>query len=107
MSEFAERAATLAGRGARGTVIQVLHPHEIDLPAKGRVEFASLEAGERHLLRNVALGQDEYRQRMTDHSEALRTGLARFGWGFVQHRTDAPITPSLTRALALLAAEGA
>jgi uncharacterized protein (DUF58 family) len=107
ISDFAERAATLAGRGAQGAVIQVLHPHEIELPAKGRVEFASIEAGERHLLRNVALGQDEYHQRMTDHSDALRTALARFGWGFVQHRTDAPLTPSLTRALALLAADGA
>ena len=104
VSEFAERAATLAGRGA---AIQVLHPHEIELPAKGRVEFASVEASERHLLRNVELGRDEYRQRMADHSNALGAALGRFGYGFVQHRTDAPLTPALTRALALLAAEGA
>ena len=107
VSDFAERTATLARRGARGVAIQVLHPHEIELPATGRVEFASLEASEQHLLRNVALGQKQYRQRMTDHSEALRTALARFGWGFVQHRTDAPLRSSLTRALALLAADGA
>jgi uncharacterized protein (DUF58 family) len=107
VSNFAERAATLAGRGARGAAIQVLHPHEIELPAKGRVEFASVEASERHLLRNVELGRDEYRQRMADHSAALSAALGRFGWGFVQHRTDTQIAPALTRALGLLAAEGA
>ena len=106
VNELAERAATLAGRGARGAAIQVLHPHEIELPAKGRVEFASIEASERHLLRNVELGRDAYRQRMEDHSKALDAALARFGWGFVQHRTDAPLAPDLARALALLAADG-
>jgi uncharacterized protein (DUF58 family) len=105
-ADLAERAATLAGRGARGAAIQVLHPHEVELPAKGRVEFASVESGESHLLRNVELGRDVYRQRMADHTAALNAALARFGWGFVQHRTDAPLTPTLARALAMLAATG-
>lgn len=105
-SDFAERAASLAGQGARGAAIQVLHPDELDLPAGGRVEFASLEADERHLLRNVDLGRDGYIERMDRHRDDLAAAFASVGWSFIQHRTDSAAAPSLARALSALAAGG-
>lgn len=105
-SDFAERAASLASQGARGAAIQVLHPDELYLPAGGRVEFTSLEANEHHLLRNVDLGRDGYKERMDRHREDLAAAYAAVGWSFFQHRSDTAAAPSLARALSALAAGG-
>lgn len=98
-----DRAAALAGRGARGAVIQTLHGDETALGFDGRVEFRSLERDEFHLLRHVPSGRAAYASRLAAHRRALARGFARLGWSFVTHRTDRPHAPPLLAALAALA----
>jgi len=98
-----ERATALARNGARGAVVQVLHPDEATLDFGGRVEFQSLERDESHLLRHVESGRDRYRTRLEAHRQALVDGLARVGWPLVPHRSDQPHGPALFAALAALA----
>ena len=100
------RAAALAASGARGAAIQVLHGDEAGLDFGGRVEFASIEANESHLLRHVESGRDRYLDQLEAHNAALAAGLARIGWALTRHRTDRPHGPPLIAALAALAAGG-
>lgn len=99
-----ERAEKLAAAGARGAAVQVLHADEATLDFNGRVDFQSMERDESHLLRHVATGRPRYAAKMEAHKNVLTDGFHRIGWSFIQHQTDHPPGPTLTAALANLAA---
>lgn len=98
-----ERAAKLARSGARGFAIQVLHADEAGLGFRGRVEFASIENADTHLLRHVESGRAPYLERLEAHHKALSDGLARVGWPLIMHQTAEAPAPALTMALSALA----
>lgn len=102
--DIIDRAEKLAGAGARGAAVQILHADEAMLNFDGRIDFQSLESAETHLLRHVPTGRPRYAARMEDHRKALAHGFNRIGWSFMQHQTDQPVGPVLTAALASLAA---
>ena len=100
---LARRVEDLARNDARGVAIQTLHPLETDLDLSGRVEFASVEAGDSHLLRQVESGRERYLARLESHRQDLANALGRFGWSLIPHRTDRPHGPALAAAMAALA----
>lgn len=84
-----------ADEGARGHLIHLLDPAEIDLPYEGRVRFIGLEAdGEMETPRAEGL-RDAYARRLAGHRAALRDLARAIGWDVLDHRTDEPPGPTL------------
>lgn len=94
---------TFAARGARGHLMQVLDPAEVDFPYDGRNRFVGTE-GEGHLLvgRAETLG-DGYRRRLGAHFEAIEGAARRLGWTVMRHRTDRPAAGALLSLFLALA----
>lgn len=90
--DIATTLRTLAGRGARGHVVQVLDPAEESLPYSGRIEFtAPSGSGSAAWLVNRAEDiRSAYVDRLLAHREALRTLTRSLGWTFALHHTDTP-----------------
>ena len=93
LSELEEIQATvssLAGRGVRGQMVQILDPAEESLPFSGRVRFAGFEGEGQTLLGRVENIRVSYRERLARHREAIGEIARRAGWGFIIPHTDRP-----------------
>lgn len=91
VEDIAARLRGLAGRGARGHVLQVLDPAEESLPYSGRVRFA--DPGQSPAAWLVNRAEDvraAYTARLLAHREALRAVTRALGWSFALHHTDTP-----------------
>jgi uncharacterized protein (DUF58 family) len=82
--------STFAGRGAHGHLLQVLDPAEESLPYSGRIRFQGLEDEVQLLVERTEDVRADYRQRLADHREHLKTLANRIGWTFGVHHTDRP-----------------
>ncbi|MDO5529987.1 MAG: DUF58 domain-containing protein, partial [Paracoccus sp. (in: a-proteobacteria)] len=76
------RAASL---GARGVLVQVLHPDEEDFPFQGAMRFRAPSGGGQHLTRDAAGLAAAYRARLEARRAALRDLAAGAGFGFAAH----------------------
>ncbi len=86
---------TLAARGVRGHMLQVLDPAEATMPFTGRSRFLGLEA-EGELLVGRAQGlREQYLDRLDDHQERLQALARVAGWTMATHHTDRPPEPAL------------
>lgn len=75
---------------ARGAVVQVLDPAEIDLPYDGRIVFETPASGIREKIDNVAGVRHAYRERVAAHLSALKNICAAMGWEYALHPTQTP-----------------
>ena len=86
---------TLAARGIRGFMLQVLDPAEVAMPFQGRRRFFGLE-DEGDLLvgraENLRLG---YLKRLAELQDQLSTFASRADWYFSVHSTEGPAQPAL------------
>ena len=91
----------LAGRGARGHLLQVLDPAEEDLPFNGRVRFDDLEQTDSWaLISNVDNVRSRYQRRVRAHIDGVAEISRSLGLASALHRTSSiRPSPSLLGAL--------
>jgi uncharacterized protein (DUF58 family) len=104
LDEVEFRLKRFAAQGQRGYVLQVLDPAEETLPFAGRARFEGLEGEGRMLIKKIETLRGDYRGRVFDHIEGLRTICRRIGWGFGSHRTDRPPESALLNAYMAMSA---
>ncbi len=92
---IAEQTGTLARRGVRGHLVQLVDPAEEQFPYAGRVEFSDPETGERITTGNANALQREYANLFTARTQALRDIATKFGWSHTIHHTDALASQAL------------
>ncbi|MEM9624979.1 MAG: DUF58 domain-containing protein [Pseudomonadota bacterium] len=94
----------LAGRGARGHLLQVLDPAEEDLPFNGRVRFDDLEQTDSWaLISNVDNVRGRYQRRVRAHIDGVAEISRSLGLASALHRTSSspePVLLALYNALA-------
>ncbi|MDH5557007.1 MAG: DUF58 domain-containing protein [Alphaproteobacteria bacterium] len=88
--EIQATVSSLAGRGVRGQMVQILDPAEESLPFTGRIRFSGFEGEGQTLLGRVENVRESYRERLARHRAALGEIARRAGWGFILHHTDRP-----------------
>jgi len=103
IESVAALAASLAARGVRGHVLQVLDPAEETLPFVGRNRFEGLEGDGEVLVRRTERLREAYGARMGAHQAALREIARTHGWTFAVHRTDRPPQAALLALYTALA----
>lgn len=90
IEEIEATIARFAALPARGYLLQVLDPAEVDLPYHGRVRFRGLEHEGETLLPRVETVRAAYGDRLRTRQEDLGRLCAAAGFGFGVHRTDQP-----------------
>lgn len=88
-------ARTLAARGIRGFMLQVLDPAEVDMPFHGRRRFMGMEDEGELLVGRAESLRLGYLKRLAELQDELRTFARRADWHFAVHRTDSPAPPAL------------
>ena len=81
---------TLAARGLRGHLLQILDPAEEDFPYDGRVRFRSLDGTPDLDAPSASEWGRLYRARLADHRQGLIRLCHDLGWIVITHRTDQP-----------------
>lgn len=79
---------TLAGAGARGTLLQIVDPAEETFPYSGRVEFIEPEGAGTVVAGRAETWAIDYTARLALHREAIRAKAGRLGWLFTVHATN-------------------
>ncbi|MCX7818047.1 MAG: DUF58 domain-containing protein [Kiritimatiellae bacterium] len=82
------------------SVIQVLHPDEIEFPFRGWTRFESLERAGHARLLDPAVLREAYRRRVDEFQRDLRRGCHRHRVDWTLMTTDRPWAESLARHLA-------
>lgn len=102
MERLRDTVASLAGRGLRGHLLQVLDPAEETFPFAGRVQFEGPEDEGRVLFGRAESVRQDYRAAAAAHRRALEALARQFGWTLAVHTTDRPPeTPLLALFLVL------
>ncbi len=86
---------SLAARGRRGILFQIVDPHEREFPFEGRTIFESMGGTIRHETDRAAGLREGYRERFAQREAALRDLARSRGWIFGQHVTDRAATEGL------------
>ena len=79
---------TLASRGVRGQILQILDPAERHLPFRGRVRFSGFEGEDQTLLSRVEAVRPQFQARIDAQIDGLEKIARRLGWGYRNHLTD-------------------
>jgi uncharacterized protein (DUF58 family) len=90
ISDVRRTITQLAGRGARGHVVQIVDPAEETFPYWGRIEFVEPEGGGRITAGRAQTWRTDYAARVARHRAEIRSETDRLGWSFTIHRTDRP-----------------
>jgi uncharacterized protein (DUF58 family) len=96
---------TLAGRGARTHLVQVLDPAEERFPFDGRTRFVDPESGLAFLVGKAEAWRQSYRETLAAHKDALARAGRRLGSGLIVHHTDQSAAPALLSLRSALAGE--
>lgn len=75
-------------------IIQTLDPAELDLAYSGRIRFKGADHHQ-EIINHVASVRNEYRQRISDHIEAIEAMCHSHQWHYILHRTDRDIEETL------------
>jgi len=86
---------TLAARGVRGFMLQVLDPAEVALPFQGRRRFLGLEDEGDLLVGRAESLRVGYLKRLAELQDELATFAKRADWYFSVHSTGGPAQPAL------------
>ncbi|MEM7692913.1 MAG: DUF58 domain-containing protein [Pseudomonadota bacterium] len=107
MEDWAPVFETLAGRGARTQVVQVLDPVEERFPFDGRTRFVDPESGMAFLVGKAEAWASGYRDTLAAHKAALDRHAQRLGARLMVHHTDVSAAPALLALRAALSGEDA
>ncbi len=86
---------TLAARGIRGFMLQVLDPAEVAMPFQGRRRFFGMEDEGDLLVGRAESLRLGYLRRLAELQDELDTFARRANWYFSVHDTDGPAQPAL------------
>ena len=100
-----DRIKWYSSRGQRGLLLQVLDPAEVSLPYTGRARFMGLEGEDDTVIAHVENVRVDYETRVSRHVENLMGLAHRFGWSFVQHKSDSPPERALSELYLSLSQE--
>jgi uncharacterized protein (DUF58 family) len=95
ISDVRRTITQLAGRGARGHVVQIVDPAEETFPYWGRIEFVEPEGGGRITAGRAQTWRTDYAARVARHRAEIRSETDRLAWSFTIHRTDRPASELL------------
>lgn len=98
--------AELAAEGVSGHLVQVLDPAEETLPYHGRTEFLGMEGDDRWLTDRAETLRPRYQARLLAHREELMRFAHGFGWSFMVHHTDRPVSEPLLTLITRLQSRG-
>ncbi len=105
LPDLARMIDHFADQDVHGHLLQVLDPAEIHLPYTGRVRFEGLEREGNLLIGRADLLQEAYRDRLSEHWQALRDLATTAGWSCSRHVTDGSAPQSLLQLYQWLAAD--
>jgi uncharacterized protein (DUF58 family) len=88
------RLGYLRSRGHEVVILRILDPAEIDFPFQEAAQFQDLENG-RELFVDPQLVGDRYRQRFSEHAQALADTCNRLGIDYYTLTTDRPLELAL------------
>ncbi|MHA1189911.1 MAG: DUF58 domain-containing protein, partial [Alphaproteobacteria bacterium] len=94
-TEITGRIRSLAGSGAKATLLQIFDPAEETFPYEGRLEFADPESGDTWLAERAGSLRQAYGDRLATHRNAISRASRRAGFNFGVHHTDRPATDAL------------
>ncbi len=97
---------TLAAQSPNALIIQVLDPHELELPYLGRVLFQDPASDAQELINNVPSIRAKYQMRIQSHIRAFQELCTHYGWHYILHRTDTPLEDTLADIWAILDKHG-
>ena len=103
LAEIQAAVTALAAIPVSGHLLQVLDPAETLLPYSGRVRFKGLEREHDALVPRVEGIRQAYGEALTKQVEGLGALCKAVGWGFGNHRTDAPPEHALLATYVALA----
>ena len=95
LPEIDQAVRTIAARGIKGHIMQVLDPAEEDLPFTGRTRFEGLEAEGEALIPRVESIRADYQTVLAAHLRGIADIARAVGWVFLSHRTDKPAQAAL------------
>jgi len=90
-----QAARTLAARGIRGFMLQVLDPAEVEMPFEGRRRFLGMEDEGDLLVGKAESLRLGYLKRLAELQDELSTFARRANWYFSVHDTSGPAQPAL------------
>lgn len=90
LSAVAAAVRSIAGRGLKGYLLQILDPAEESLPFTGRTRFEGLENDGEMLIPRVEAVREDYQAALAAHVAGLGDIARQVGWTFLSHRTDRP-----------------
>lgn len=96
LDEIEAALAPFAGQNARGIVIQILDPAELELSYDGHRIFENAGSA-RHKIDNVASIREAYQDKIAAHIQAVEDLCASYGFSYVLHVSDRPLEDTLTR----------
>ncbi|MCF3934166.1 DUF58 domain-containing protein [Acuticoccus sp. M5D2P5] len=105
LGEWAETFRTLAARGTRTHLVQVLDPAEEQFPFGGRTRFVDPESGLAFLVGKAEAWRTSYQDTLAAHKAALATEARRLGSSLIVHHTDHSLAPALLALRSALAGE--
>lgn len=97
------RLAAIRAAGRPCHLVQVSDPAEVSFPYVGRTVFASPSGAEQREYGDARGVRDAYAAAREAHLGAISDACARYGWTFLRHVTDAPLTPTLASLHASMA----
>jgi len=88
--------APLAGKNARGIMMQILDPAEVNLPFDGHAVFED-QGNANHKIDNVASIRSAYQEKIEEHIQAISSLSAAYGFSYILHVTDGSLEETLIR----------
>lgn len=86
----------LSARADSGLIVQVLDPAELELPYNGRIVFEAPSGTDQETINHVPSIRDGYQARIQAHIEEVQALCKRYGWHYALHRTDVPLSETLS-----------
>ncbi len=93
--DLERRFSKISERTINATILQILDPAELDLSYSGRVRFTGASADYNTIIDHVPSVREQYTQRMKEHTDFIKTLCHDYGWNYILHRTDVPVSETL------------
>lgn len=95
IEDITRSMASVSANAENGLLIQILDPAELNLSYKGRVRFRGIEDGELELVNNVSSIRQEYKQRISHHTDQAKALCHEQNWSYILHNTHDDIADTL------------
>ena len=95
IDDITHSMSSVSANAENGLLIQILDPAELDLRYKGRVRFRGMEDDELELVNNVSSIRQEYKQRISHHTDQVKALCHEQNWSYILHNTSDDIANTL------------